>query len=258
MYKLIRSLLIPLLILFSAQSAAQNLKVYAASSMTNSIKEIGEKFKEKTGIKVITVFGGSASLARQIEKGAPADIYISANEKWMDYLIEKNVVKPTNSRDIARNRLVIVSGSKSGITEFSPEDKKNWMEVTKNSRLAVGQTDSVPAGIYAKQAMEFLGVWDEMKPRLAAANNVRFALALVERGETDIGIVYQTDAIYSDAVTSLAVLPEESHAPIMYPAARLTDSNESEQFYDFLFSDEANSVLNRYGFQSIDTQTVNN
>ncbi|MDG3085492.1 molybdate ABC transporter substrate-binding protein [Vibrio hannami] len=253
MLKLIRSLFIALVVFFSASSAADSLKVYAASSMTNAIQDISKRFYDQTGIKVVTVFGGSASLARQIDKGAPADIYISANKKWMEYLIQKGTITSENATDIARNRLVVVAGANLSDEPFDSSNKQSWVSLTQNSRIAVGQTDSVPAGIYAKQSLQTLGVWEVLKSRLASANNVRFALALVERGETDIGIVYRTDALYSDAVTIITELPESSHDPIVYPAALVNESEDAQMFFKFLMRNDAKQVLNKYGFQTINS-----
>jgi molybdate transport system substrate-binding protein len=242
-------------LLFSTMSNARDvIRVYAAASMTNAIKEIALAYEKGSGVKVTTVFAGSSSLARQIERGAPADIYISANKKWVDYLEDKQVVSRDNIKTIAGNSLVLIApmsleAEKSETTsDVALDNMQWWMSQLNTSRLAIGQMRSVPAGIYAKQSLQSLGVWEQLKSKTAPVSNVRLAMALVERAEATLGIVYATDAAISDRVTIIATLPDDSHLPIAYPAAKLTATPEAEGFYAFLSGEEASRILVRYGF----------
>ncbi|WED24360.1 molybdate ABC transporter substrate-binding protein [Vibrio sp. JC009] len=250
MLKRVFAFLFSFLFFFPALSnASDTLKVYSAASMTNAINEVSAAFSAKTGIKVTPVYASSSSLARQIEKGAPADIYISANKKWVDYLISKDLFSSTDTKVIARNRLALITSVRSQIESFDIDNSDLWVKNLENSRLAIGQTNSVPAGIYGKQSLSNSGVWQQVERKLAPVNNVRVALALVEREEANLGIVYQTDAKISDRVTVLALFPEASHDPIVYPAAQLNQSEAAGAFYQFLSSDKASEIFAKFGFQ---------
>lgn len=228
--------------------AAEKIRVYAAASMTNVVSEVIQRYKQSTGNEVVAIYAGSSSLARQIEKGAPADIYISANSKWVDYLISKNLVKNNRSEVIAHNQLVLVTPTSMAQSPFSLADGAAWRELLANDRLAVGQVESVPAGIYAKQALSHLEVWDDVKDRTAPTNSVRVALALVERAEAVVGIVYKTDALISKKVDILSTFPADSHTPIEYPMVILSDSSQAAEFASFITTDEAKEIFNHYGF----------
>ncbi|HHF3022501.1 TPA: molybdate ABC transporter substrate-binding protein [Vibrio diabolicus] len=231
---------------FSA-NAATNLKVYAASSMTNAIDEIAQKFEEKYDVSITPVYGGSSSIARQIINGAPADIFISANTKWMDYLVDKDVISRDNVTSLVRNSLVLIAPQSSELTSFNFSDATAWEKALHGNRLALGNPTSVPAGMYAKESLTTLGVWKEIQTQIAPAKNVRLALALVERGEAPLGVVYKTDA----QLTKVKIVGEfasDTHAAIVYPAAVVNDSIESEQFFQYLKSDEAARVFAQYGF----------
>lgn len=232
-------------------SAQENIRVYAASSMTNAVNELVEQFKQEHAITVTTVYAGSSSLARQIEQGAPIDLYISANEKWMDYLVQSGVVMRDAVINIATNKLVVV-GTESATLDI--KDPQSWLSLLAGNRLAIGQTNAVPAGIYAQQSLESLGVWSELKSSLAPTKNVRIALTLVERQETPLGIVYKTDANLSDKVTLISELPDDSHTPITYPMARLNDKASTASFAQFVLSEQGQSILQSYGFSQNKTQ----
>ncbi|ODZ49053.1 molybdate ABC transporter substrate-binding protein [Vibrio parahaemolyticus] len=230
-------------------NAATDLKVYAASSMTNAIDEIAQDFKEKYDVTVTPVYGGSSSIARQIINGAPADVFISANTKWMDYLVDEGVIDGDNVTNLVRNSLVLIAPQTSSLAVFNFADAKAWEATLNGSRLALGNPTSVPAGMYAKESLTTLGVWKEIQTKVAPAKNVRLALALVERGEAPLGVVYKTDAQLTSKVKIVGEFASDTHAAIVYPAAVVNDSTESRQFFQYLKSEDAKRVFAHYGFQ---------
>ncbi|MCG0010799.1 molybdate ABC transporter substrate-binding protein [Vibrio parahaemolyticus] len=230
-------------------NAATDLKVYAASSMTNAIDEIAQDFKEKYDVTVTPVYGGSSSIARQIINGAPADVFISANTKWMGYLVDEGVIDSDNVTNLVRNSLVLIAPQSSSIAVFNFADAKAWEAALNGSRLALGNPTSVPAGMYAKESLTTLGVWKEIQTKVAPAKNVRLALALVERGEAPLGVVYKTDAQLTNKVKIVGEFASDTHAAIVYPAAVVNDSTESRQFFQYLKSEDAKRVFAHYGFQ---------
>ncbi|NVN80841.1 MULTISPECIES: molybdate ABC transporter substrate-binding protein [unclassified Vibrio] len=228
--------------------AAEKLRVYAASSMTNAVNLLVEEFEKNHTADVIPVYASTSSLVRQIERGAPADIFISANEKWMTHLVDRKYVSSDNVTNLCENELVLIAPKDSSVSlDLSQGDQ--WIKLLTNERLAVGNTMSVPAGIYAKEALETLGVWDEVSTRLAPSNNVRMALALVERSEAKLGIVYKTDALLSKEVNLVETFPSDLHTPIRYPVAKMSDKVIAEEFYTFLETEKAKDILNSFGFE---------
>ncbi|MEZ8722004.1 molybdate ABC transporter substrate-binding protein [Vibrio pomeroyi] len=228
--------------------AAEKLRVYAASSMTNAVNLLVEEFEKNHTVDVIPVYASTSSLVRQIERGAPADIFISANEKWMTHLVDRKYVSSDNVTNLCENELVLIAPKGSSVSlDLSQGDQ--WTKLLKNERLAVGNTMSVPAGIYAKEALETLGVWDDVSSRLAPSNNVRMALALVERSEAKLGIVYKTDALLSKEVNLVETFPSDLHTPIRYPVAKMSDKVIAEEFYTFLDTEKAKDILNSFGFE---------
>jgi molybdate transport system substrate-binding protein len=230
-------------------NAANDLKVYAASSMTNAIDDIAQDFKEKYDVNVTPVYGASSSIARQIMNGAPADIFISANTKWMGYLVNKGVVKGDNVTELVHNSLTLIAPTSSSAVTFDFSSGKAWDAALNGGRLAIGNPTSVPVGMYAKESLTTLGVWNDIQDKIAPAKNVRLALALVERGEAPLGVVYKTDAKLTDKVKVIGELASNTHSAIVYPAAMVSDSSESKQFFQYLKSDEAKAVFTQYGFQ---------
>ena len=228
--------------------AAEKLRVYAASSMTNAVNLLVEEFEKDHSVDVTPVYASTSSLVRQIERGAPADIFISANEKWMTHLVDRKLVSSDNVTNLCENELVLISPIDTSVT-LDLSQGNQWAKLLTNERLAVGNTMSVPAGIYAKEALETLGVWDDVKTRLAPSNNVRMALALVERSEAKLGIVYKTDALLSKEVNLVSMFPSDLHTPIRYPVAKLNDKVVAEEFYTFLKSEKAKDTLNSFGFE---------
>lgn len=229
--------------------AAEKLRVYAASSMTNAVNLLIEEFEKEHSVDIVPVYASTSSLVRQIERGAPADIFISANEKWMTHLVDRKYVSSDNVTNLCENELVLISPKETSVSlDISKGDQ--WAKLLTNERLAVGNTMSVPAGIYAKEALEALGVWDSVSPRLAPSNNVRMALALVERSEAKLGIVYKTDALLSKEVDIVATFPSNLHTPIRYPVAKLNDKLTTNDFYTFLNDEKTKDILNSFGFEA--------
>ncbi|MCL9779845.1 molybdate ABC transporter substrate-binding protein [Vibrio sp. S4M6] len=227
--------------------AAQKIHVYAAASMTDAVNSLITAYNNEHKIQIVPVYAASSSLARQIENGAPADIYISADRKWVNYLVKTKIVKKQNVSLFAANSLVLVEPKGASI-HFNTRDKSSWAKELSGQRLAVGETNSVPAGIYAKQTLESLGVWSIVEPRLAPSANVRAALALVELGEVPLGIVYKTDALVSKKVKIVKEFPAKLHTPILYPLVQMNQDKTVTDFVHFLKSKEATAILKHYGF----------
>jgi molybdate transport system substrate-binding protein len=231
--------------------AGEGVLVFAAASLTNALQDIGKAYKAKTGKILRLSFASSSILAKQIEAGAPAQIFASADEKWMDYLAKRNLVVKGSRVSPIGNRLVLIAPAASSI---APLDIKPGLKLADllgaDGRLAVGDPAHVPAGIYAKQALSRLGLWDAIEPRLARADNVRGALSLVEAGEAPLGIVYATDAANAKKVRVVGEFPADSHAPITYPFAIVAgqDSAEAKQVFAFLTGAEAAAIYAKYGF----------
>lgn len=224
--------------------------VFAAASTTNAVTEIGELFMARNMGGFLPSFAASSTLAKQIEKGAPAEVYVSANEKWMDYLEEKDLIDPAGRYNLLSNRIVLVAPAGSALENVEIEPNFKLDELLDGGYLAMGDPDHVPAGIYGKQALETLGVWDEVGDRIARQKDVRSALALVERGEVTLGVVYATDAAITDKVRVVGIFPENSHPPIVYPVALVKggETPVAERFLEFLKSDAARAVFEKYGF----------
>ncbi|WP_120512077.1 molybdate ABC transporter substrate-binding protein [Photobacterium salinisoli] len=234
----------------SQVSAQEKVLVFAASSLTNALNELAESYENTSGNEVVLSFASSSTLARQLAQGAPADLYLSANTKWMDYAAEQQVINSKSRNDLLHNRLVLVTHQSESVDSVPLKGSWDITEALNGSRLAVGDPKHVPAGIYAKEALASLGLWQQAEPLLARANNVRSALLLVERQEAKFGIVYQTDAQIAQNVKIVAQFPEQSHQPITYPIAltQQTPSQAAQGFYEYLRSSDAAEVFKRYGF----------
>ena len=241
-----------LALLVAGPLAAQDkITVFAAASLTDALNTIDAAYTAKTGTAVTVSFASSSTLAKQIEAGAPAQIFLSADTKWMDYLDKKSLIEPGTRHDVLGNKLALIAPSDSAIGMLSIDRTLDWQHLLgADGRLAVGDPDHVPAGIYAKEALTNLGAWSLLQPKLARADDVRGALALVERGEAPLGIVYVTDARVSQKVKIAGVFPEQSHSPIVYPFAIVKgDASPAVQaYFRFLNGAEARTVFNRYGF----------
>jgi molybdate transport system substrate-binding protein len=245
---LLLALLIPAL-LACGQAAdrdgARGPVVLAASSLQESLEEVADAWAAEGHAAPVLSFAASSALARQVEQGAPADLFVSADEEWMDTLAGQGLLRTGTRTDLFSNRLVLIA--KAGGTVRS-------LAELGDGRLALADPDAVPAGKYAKAALESLGQWQAVEARVAPAENVRAALALVERGEAPLGIVYATDALASDAVEVIETFPESSHPPIRYPAAVLADSKhpDAAAFLAFLSSDAARQIFAKHGFGTLE------
>ncbi|HBZ17173.1 molybdate ABC transporter substrate-binding protein [Pantoea sp. NPDC088449] len=230
--------------------AAEKITVFAAASLTNALQEIATQYQKKTGVEVVSSFASSSVLARQIDQGAPADLFISADQQWMDDVVGKNSVVTRTRYTLLGNDLVLIAPKSDAAKTVTINNQTDWKSLLKGERLAVGDPDHVPAGIYAKEALQKLGAWDALSPQLAPANNVRAALALVERNETPYGIVYGSDAVASEKVQVVGRFPEDSHKPVEYPMAIVKDHQNAtvEAFYNYLQGPDAAAVFKQYGF----------
>ena len=236
----------------SGHALAQDGKitVFAAASLTNAMQDIAQAYKKERHVEVVSSFASSSTLARQIEAGAPADLFISADQKWMDYAVDKKSIDTASRTTLLGNSLVVVAPKASDRGDIAINDKTDWVSLLQGGRLAVGDPDHVPAGIYAKEALQKLGAWETLSPKLAPAEDVRGALALVERNEASLGIVYGSDAVASKGVKVVGTFPEDSHKKVEYPLA-IVDWHKNATvtaFYDYLKGPEASAIFKRYGF----------
>lgn len=234
-----------------AARAADPVVVFAAASLTNAFQEIGKAWQAKGNPEVKFSFAASSALAKQIEQGAPAAVFASADQEWMDYLAARNLVDKATRRTFAANSLVlVVPADRPATVDLSRgASLQQWLG---DGRIATGDPDHVPVGKYAKASLTALGAWDAIAPRLVRADNVRAALAFVERGEVAAGIVYSTDAAISSKVKVAGTFPASSHEPITYPVALAAGpaGAAGRPFLDFLATDEAKAIMRKHGFGS--------
>jgi molybdate transport system substrate-binding protein len=243
----VRKLLAIMMALPLFQTAAADLHVFAAASLTDALKEIAADFEKQIGTRVILNFGGSSLLARQIEEGAPADVFLSADEAKMDQLQKDNLIDPASRQDLLGNSLVIVTAAASRLTIAKPADLLR----PEFRKIALGDPQVVPAGIYARKYLERIGLAAQLHERIVPTDNVRAALAAVEAGNADAAFVYKTDAAISRRVQVVYAVPEKDTPPISYPVAILRATKErgtAEQFVVCLRSASAGAVFTRYGF----------
>jgi molybdate transport system substrate-binding protein len=235
--------------LAAAQAQAPQLLVFAAASLTDALQEIGSAYEKTTPAKVKLSFDASSNLARQIEAGAKADVFFSADTQWMDYLQTRNLIQVSTRQNVVANSLVLIAPADSRLQLKIGPHFPLVAALGKDGRLATGDPDSVPAGRYARSALSTLGVWDEVSPRLARAENVRVALLYVARGEAPLGIVYATDALVDKTVRVVDTFPANTHPPIVYPAA-LTKSAQgaAAAFVAYLTGPRGHEVFVKYGF----------
>jgi molybdate transport system substrate-binding protein len=223
--------------------------VFAAASMKTALDAVAEAWKAATGKSTSIVYASSASLAKQIEYGAPADIFISADLTWMDYLDKAKLIKPGTRRNLLGNTLVLIEpADASADLKIAPHF--DLAGSTGDGKIAVCTIASCPGGIYAKQALETLGVFENVEPKLAQADNIRTALTLVSRGEAKFGIVYATDAKADPKVKVIGTFPEATHSPIVYPVALVATSKNPDAafFLAYLSSQAATKILTGQGF----------
>ncbi|WP_336997588.1 molybdate ABC transporter substrate-binding protein [Leclercia sp. M50] len=226
------------------------ITVFAAASLTNAMQDIAAVYKKETNVDVVSSFASSSTLARQIEAGAPADLFISADQKWMDYAVDKKAVDAASRVTLLGNSLVVVAPKASAQGEVAINKETPWSSLLKGGRLAVGDPEHVPAGIYAKEALQKLGAWETLAPELAPAEDVRGALALVARNEAPLGIVYGSDAVAEKGVKVVGTFPEDSHKKVEYPVAIIDGHKNAtvSAFYDYLKGPQASAIFKRYGF----------
>lgn len=233
----------------TAFAAGDPLLVFAAASLKETLEEAGKSFTAETGVEVKFSFAASSALAKQIEAAAPADLFASADLKWMAYLNEKKLIRSETRINLLGNSLVVVAPNVSPLSsfDFTPDA---FAKALGDGKLATGEVNSVPVGIYAKSALENLGLWHIIEPKLAQADNVRAALAFVARNEAPLGIVYATDARVEKSVKVIATFPPESHEAIIYPFAvtAFSKNPETEKFLRFLKSSTAQSRFEKAGF----------
>lgn len=223
--------------------------VLAAASLKNVLDEIATDWREQQGSTVTINAGAIGALARQVELGLPGDLFISADRDWMDYMAARKLIQPASRIDLLGNRIVLIAPTGSSLNVMIAPGFP-LAKLLGNGRLAIANVDAVPAGKYGKAALEQLGVWNEVKDRLAQAENVRAALMLVARGESPLGIVYATDAAAESAVRVLDTFPDATHPPIVYPAALLAASPhpQATAFLAYLRGPAAAAVFRRAGF----------
>ena len=241
-------------LVISPVRAADALVVFAAVSTTEVVESLVEKFERQRAQPIVTSFAASSVLARQIAHGAPGDVFISAHPRWMDDLARRDLVVDGNRCDGIGNRLVLVARVDSVLARQSSKDLQ-IRDIESIERLAMADPDHVPAGIYGRQALTWLGAWPKLKTRVIPAANVRGALAFVDRGEVGAGIVYGTDVKLSDRIAVIFTFPPESHDPIVYAVAQLRGGHRGpvEEFVRYLFSPKARRAWTDFGFTIIDS-----
>jgi molybdate transport system substrate-binding protein len=239
--------------LVSVADAQETVTVFAAASLQNALIDAAAKFTDATGIKVKFSFDATSTLARQIEDGAPADLFASADIDWMDYLAQGNLIKPQTRVNLLSNRLVIIAPRNSATNELKL-DTASIEAALGSGRIATGAVETVPVGRYAKLALEKLGLWTALQSRIAPAENVRVALSYVARGEAPLGIVYATDAASEPRIKVVATFPRDTHPPIVYPFAVVTGAkgDGATRFLDFLQGPVARQSFSAQGFSFIE------
>jgi molybdate transport system substrate-binding protein len=227
--------------------------VFAAASLKNALDEVAAKFSQETGTRVAVSYAASSALAKQIEQGAEADLFLSADLDWMDYLDKRQLIRSDSRVNLLGNRIVLVTAKDSKVGDLAIAPGLDLAGALGDGRLAMGEVSSVPAGKYGKAALEKLGVWAAVEGKLAQAENVRGALALVSRGEAPLGIVYQTDAAADPNVRIVGTFPEATHPPIIYPVAltRTAENPAAAQFLSYLRSPQARGSFGKQGFTAV-------
>ena len=232
----------------AAETKPAQILVFAAASLTDALQEIGAAYEKTATVRVRMSFDASSIMARQIEAGAPADVFFSADTEWMDYLQSRNLIQAATRRNVVGNQLVLIAPAGSQIRlKIAPHFA--LAAALGSGRLATGDPDSFPVGRYARSALSALGVWDEVAIRLVRAENVRAAMMYVARGEAPLGIVYASDALVDKNVRVVDTFPATTHEPIVYPVA-LTKSARSEAagFVTYLVSPQGHQIFVKYGF----------
>ena len=235
--------------LLAAHAQDRTLKVFAAASLQNALDDINAAYTARTGIKVAARYAASSLLAKQIEQGAHADIFASADIEWMTYAIRKKAINANMRVNLLGNQLVLIAPKESNISNVQIGDSFDLAKLAGDGRIAIGDVTSVPAGEYAKAALQKLGAWDAVAAKLAMAENVRVALALVARKEASLGIVYETDAAVESNVKIVGYFPPDSYPVVIYPfAATQKAKPEAADYLEYLHSSAAKDIFDKYGF----------
>jgi molybdate transport system substrate-binding protein len=240
-----------------ATAQDKSLTVFAAASMKNALDDVDAAYTAKTGVKIVASYAASSALAKQIEQGAPADIFVSADTDWMDYATaKKNINEPTRV-NLLGNSIVLIAPKDSKIDTVTIGPGFDLAKLAGDGKIATGDVKAVPVGKYAKAALEKLGAWQAAEPKFAMAESVRAALTLVARGEAALGIVYSTDAKVEPGVKIVGTFPADSHPPIIYPVAATTTAKaEAADYLAFLRSSSAKAILEKYGFKFLVSPTT--
>jgi molybdate transport system substrate-binding protein len=238
--------------LAAADTRQPQVLVFAAASLTDALREVGAAYERTTPVQIKMSFDASSNMARQIEAGAPADIFFSADTQWMDYLQSRNLLQANTRRNLLGNRLVLIAPVASHI-ELRIAPHFPLLAALGGGRLATGDPDSVPVGRYAHAALSVLGVWEEVAPHLVRAENVRAALIYVAHGDAPLGVVYASDALVDKGVRVVDTFPADTHPPIVYPVA-LTKAAKSEAagFLTYLAGAQGHAIFVKYGFTEPD------
>jgi molybdate transport system substrate-binding protein len=233
------------------------LTVFAAASMKNALDDIDAAYTAKSGVKIAASYAASSALAKQIEQGAPADIFLSADTDWMDYTTAKKAIDEPTRVNLLGNSIVLIAPKDSKVDNVAIGSGFDLAKLAGDGKIATADVKSVPVGKYAKASLEKLGAWTAAEPKFAMTENVRAALALVARGEVALGIVYSTDAKVEPGVKIVGTFPPDSHPAIIYPvAATTTAKSEAADYLAFLRSATAKAVFEKYGFKFLVSPTT--
>jgi molybdate transport system substrate-binding protein len=237
-------------LLAAAAVAEERITVFAAASLRNALDEVDAALTKQSGIAVTASYAASSALAKQVEEGAPADVFLSADTDWMDWLAARKLIASGTRADLLGNDLVLIAAKDSKIGHVDIAPGVDLAKLADGGRIAVADVRAVPAGLYAKAALEKLGVWAAVQGRLAQAENVRAVLSYVARGEAPLGIVYATDAKIELRVKIVGTFPPDSHPPIVYPVAAITghERESAARYLQFLRGEEARGIFEKYGF----------
>jgi len=259
-HTLARTLVAVSLLLGSSHSAVaqdKRLTVFAAASMKNALDDIDAAYTAKTGVKIVASYAASSTLAKQIEQGAPADIFVSADVDWMEYAAARKTINEPTRINLLGNRIVLIAPKDSRIDNVTIAPGFDLSKLAGDGRIASGDVKAVPSGKYARAALQKLDAWQAAEPKFAMAESVRAALTLVARGEAGLGIVYATDARVEPGVKIVGTFPADSHPPIVYPVATtITAKAEAAGYLDFLRSSAAKAIFEKYGFALLVSPTT--
>ena len=240
-----------------AAAEDKTITVFAAASMKNALDEVDAAYTAKTGVKFSVSYAASSVLARQIEQGAPADVFVSADIDWMDYAISRKTINESTRVNLLGNSIVLIAPKPSGIGNIDIAQGFDLAKLAGDGRIATGDVKSVPVGKYAKAALEKLGAWQAAEPKFAMAESVRAALTLVARGEAGLGVVYATDARVEPGVKIVGTFPSDSHPAIIYPVAATTRAKaETSDYLAFLRSSAARTIFEKHGFKFLISPTT--